>query len=244
MVSDQLCEYYGLITHLDEQIGRILDALRASPHGRNTIVVYTADHGLAMGSHGLLGKQNLYEQSMKCPLIIAGPGIPANKRTKAFTYVHDLTATIYGVTTVTGPQNADSADLAPLWTGEKEQVRDAVFLAFQDNMRSVRDDRWKLHLYPGVDHALLFDLKNDPDETRNLAYDPEYASQVKRLHGVMRDWQLQVGDTLAIPVGQTANPPAVVYDNSKRVLDGWQPKWIRDKYFGGRDNTNHGPKKK
>ena len=79
MISDQLCEYYGLITHLDEQVGRILAALRESPHADNTIVIYTADHGLGMGSHGLLGKQNIYEQSMKCPLIIRGPGIPAGK---------------------------------------------------------------------------------------------------------------------------------------------------------------------
>ena len=69
MISDQLCEYYGLVTHLDEQVGRVLQALEDNGLAQDTIVIYTADHGLAMGSHGLLGKQNIYEQSMRCPLI-------------------------------------------------------------------------------------------------------------------------------------------------------------------------------
>jgi len=67
VISDQLCEYYGLITHLDEQVGRIMKALNDSPPANNTIVIYTADHGLALGSHGLLGKQNIYEQCMMSP---------------------------------------------------------------------------------------------------------------------------------------------------------------------------------
>ena len=84
MISDQLCEYYGLITHLDEQVGRVIEALEESLHAKNTIVIYTADHGLAMGSHGLLGKQNVYEQSMSCPLILSGPGIPSGQSSQCF----------------------------------------------------------------------------------------------------------------------------------------------------------------
>ncbi|MDG1975194.1 MAG: sulfatase-like hydrolase/transferase, partial [Akkermansiaceae bacterium] len=82
VVSDQICEYYGLVTHLDEQVGRIMKALESSPHADNTYVIYTADHGLAMGSHGLLGKQSIYEHSMKCPLIIWGPEVPAGQSTE------------------------------------------------------------------------------------------------------------------------------------------------------------------
>ena len=76
VIRDQLAEYYGLITHLDEQVGRILAALEENGQAGNTVVVYAADHGLGLGSHGLLGKQNLYEHSMRCPLIVRGPGIP------------------------------------------------------------------------------------------------------------------------------------------------------------------------
>ena len=90
VIRDQLCEYYGLITHLDGQIGRILDAIDEHGFGENTVVVYSADHGLALGSHGLLGKQNVYEHSMRCPLVVRGPGIPANTSTMAMTYLLDL----------------------------------------------------------------------------------------------------------------------------------------------------------
>ena len=112
MISDQLCEYYGLVTHLDEQVGRVLSALQKSGHADNTIIVYTADHGLAMGSHGLLGKQNVYEQSMQCPLILSGPGIPKGKSSEAFTYVHDLYATLCNLAKVK-PENKSTRKTLP-----------------------------------------------------------------------------------------------------------------------------------
>jgi len=81
-VRKELAAYYGMISNMDAQIGRILDALCASGHGTNTLVVFASDHGLAIGSHGLLGKQNLYEHSMRAPLIFAGPGITPNRQSK------------------------------------------------------------------------------------------------------------------------------------------------------------------
>ena len=74
-----------------------MKALEGSPHADNTYVIYTADHGLAMGSHGLLGKQSIYEHSMKCPLIIWGPEVPAGQSTEKFSYVHDLYGTVLGL---------------------------------------------------------------------------------------------------------------------------------------------------
>ncbi len=80
LLRDQLAEYYGLISHLDGQVGRILDTLERSPYATNTVIVYAADHGPALGSYGLLGKQSLYEDSMRCPLIIVGLGVPGQHR--------------------------------------------------------------------------------------------------------------------------------------------------------------------
>ncbi|MBK7601958.1 MAG: sulfatase-like hydrolase/transferase [Acidobacteria bacterium] len=94
VIRDQIAEYYGLITHLDEQIGRIMEALKQTGQADNTIIIYAADNGLALGSHGLLGKQSVFEHSMKVPLIFAGPGIPGGKSTKAFTYLFDIFPTI------------------------------------------------------------------------------------------------------------------------------------------------------
>ena len=241
VISDQLCEYYGLVTHLDEQVGRIKKALAGSAHANNTYIVYTADHGLGMGSHGLLGKQNVYEQSMKCPLIIWGPDVPKGKSSNAITYVHDLYATICGFAKTSIPENADAKDLGPVIRGELEKVHDTVFLPFQNNQRAVRDEQWKLHVYPQINHRLLFDLKNDPHETKNLAEDPQQAEKVTEMMALMEKSREEHGDRHPLSVENPA-PKDPKYDNAKRTLDIWQPKWIRDKYFDGRSRTNHGKK--
>ncbi|MFT5106000.1 MAG: arylsulfatase A-like enzyme [Verrucomicrobiales bacterium] len=242
VVGDQLCEYYGLVTHLDEQVGRVIDAIGKSPHADNTIIIYTADHGLAMGSHGLLGKQNVYEQSMRCPLILSGPGVPKNKSDEAFTYVHDLYATVCDFAGVSAPDGIDSQSLVPIMNGTSNAIHDSLFLPFQDNQRAVRDKRWKLHIYPKINHRLLFDLSNDANEMKNLASDPAHAAEVERMESMMESWRKRLGDSsplsVALPDAKEPN-----YDNGKRVLDVWQPKWIRDKYFDGRDTPNHGPRR-
>ena len=242
VVSDQLCEYYGLITHLDEQVGRILDALSRSQHAQNTIAIYTADHGLAMGSHGLLGKQNVYEQSMRCPLILSGPGVPQGRSSDAYTYVHDLYATICDFASITPPAGVDAKSLRPIMNEEARSVHESLFLPFQDNQRAVSDGRWKLHVYPKIDHQLLFDLSADPHETKNLAASPDHQSTLTTMLSLMGSVQKHFGDTCPMRVEnpQSKEPK---YDNQKRVLDVWQPKWIRDKYFDGRSNPNHGPRR-
>src|SRR5690606_37422828 len=134
---------------------------------KNTIVIYAADHGLAVGSHGLMGKQSLYEHSMKCPLIIAGPDIPAGKSFDAFTYLLDLFPTIAGFTGAKAPEGLAGSDLRPLISGEKRNLRDAVFFPYANTMRSVRNERWKVIYYPQINHRELFDLATDPDEIKN-----------------------------------------------------------------------------
>ena len=243
VISDQLCEYYGLVTHLDGQVGRILAALEKSPHADNTIVIYTADHGLAMGSHGLLGKQNVYEQSMMCPLILRGPGIPEGKSSDAYTYIHDLYATLCDVAGVDLPQDADSKNLRPVIEGNAEKVRESLFLPFQDNQRAVSDGRWKLHVYPHINHRLLFDLSADPHELTDLAADPGHQEEVEAMEMLMKTWRERLGDPHPLSV-ENPEPKEPTYDNDTRVLDVWQPQWIRDKYFDGRNNPNHGKKKK
>ncbi len=229
-IGDQLCEYYGLITHLDEQVGRILAALEASGHAKNTLIVYTADHGLALGSHGLLGKQSLYEHSMKSPLIIAGPGVPAGKSSEAFTYLFDLLPTLCDVAHVKPPAKLAGESIRPLWTSEKKSLRESVFLPFSGLMRSVRDDRWKLIVYPPINHRELFDLKADPHEQKNLAEDPTHAAEIKRLTATMKDWQTKVGDTQALSV-EKPKPKEVSFEGFQRKPDQWQPPWIVKKYF-------------
>jgi arylsulfatase A-like enzyme len=230
VVRDQLAEYYGLITHLDEHIGRILRALEHSDHAENTIIIYAADHGLAVGSHGLLGKQNIYEHSMGCPLIFAGPGIPKGKFTRAFSYLLDIFPTVCSLTGIPAPSSVEGMDLKPIWEGKKKKVRDSVFLSFSKIQRSVRNERWKLIRYPKIDHTQLFDLKNDPHELHNLAENPSQADRVKKMLRLLARYQQKMGDDLPLTVANPG-PKQITMTGRKRKPDKWQPDWIREKYF-------------
>jgi arylsulfatase A-like enzyme len=230
VVRDQLAEYYGLITHLDEQVGRILQALEENGQAENTVVVYAADHGLAMGSHGLLGKQNLYEHSMRSPLIIRGPGIPQGS-TDAFTYLFDLFPTLLGLASAQTPPGIDGRDLAVLWSGESEAGwRQSLFLPYRDVMRAVRDERYKLIVYPKVNHRQLFDLDDDPDELRNLAADPAHGQTLARLEGLLEGWRAALADPAPLSVSDPS-PLRRDLTGLAREPDRWQPQWIVDKYF-------------
>jgi len=229
VIRDQLAEYYGLITHLDRQVGRILDALEANGQAGNTIVVYAADHGLAVGSHGLLGKQNLYEHSMRCPLIIRGPGVPHGS-SDAFTYLFDLFPTLLAAASVEAPPGIDGRELSPLWSGGGEVWRRSVFLPYRDVMRAVRDDRFKLIVYPLVNHRQLFDLAEDPHEVRNLVEMPEHAGTVARLEALLEGWRAAMGDDAPLSAPDPA-PLRRDLTGTEREPDRWQPRWIVEKYF-------------
>ncbi|MGE0102177.1 MAG: sulfatase-like hydrolase/transferase [Blastocatellales bacterium] len=231
VIRDQLAEYYGLITHMDEQIGRILAALERSGQAENTIVIFAADNGLALGSHGLLGKQSVYEHSMRTPLIIAGPGIPKGKSTRAFTYLLDVFPTLCDVLGIARPEGVEGESLRPLWEGKRSSIRDSVFLPFLQIQRAVRDERWKLIAYPKIGHLQLFDLRNDPNEIRNMIDRPENGVHVRRLQKLMKQWQERVGDTLELPT-ENHQPPAIDLTGQERKPDQWQPDWIIKKYFG------------
>jgi len=230
VIRDQLAEYYGMITHLDGQIARILKALRQTGAARNTIIIYSADNGLALGSHGLMGKQNVFEHSMRVPLIFVGPGIPAGKSMQAFTYLLDVFPTVCDLAGVAPPDRLEGLSLRPLWEGRKEKLRDSVFLPYIQIQRAVRDERWKLIAYPQAGHLQLFDLQADPEERTNLIDSPQHAGQTQRLLELMRQWQARSGDTLAVPSTNKAFE-AIDLTGRPRVPDQWQPEWIVKKYF-------------
>jgi len=230
VIRDQLAEYYGLVTHMDEHIGRVTEALRKSRHADNTIIIYAADHGLALGSHGLLGKQSIYEHSMGCPLVFAGPGIPKSGSTKAFSYLLDIFPTVCGLTGLKAPFGVEGKDLRPIWEGRADGVRDSVFLSFSKIQRSVRDERWKLIRYPQINHTQLFDLKNDPDELNNLADEPSQAGRIKQMLQQLKVCQQNVGDNLPLTVANP-KPKQIDMTGRQRKPDRWQPDWIVRKYF-------------
>lgn len=228
-IREQLAEYYGMITHMDAQIGRIITKLKEKGFDKNTIIIYSADHGLAMGSHGLLGKQNLYEHSMGCPLIFVGPNIPKGK-TQAFTYLLDIYPTLCDMLNIKQPSAVEGKSLHPLITGKSQQVRDSVYTSYAKVQRAVRTDHYKLIRYPQVNHTQLFDLKNDPNEMNNLASKPEHADKVKEMLTLLEKWQNKVDDKLPL-TSKNPKPLEIDLSGHKRKPDRWQPQWIVDKYF-------------
>lgn len=196
IVREHIAAYYGMISHMDEQIGRILEAWNAAGRGENAIIVFTSDHGLAIGSHGLLGKQNLYEHSTGAPLIVHGRGVPHGGSSKAFAYLLDIFPTVCEMAGVEPPAGVEGRSLYPIVAGRQTSVRDTIFTAYKDVQRAVRDERWKLLVYPKVGRSQLFDLQSDPYELHDLSADAAHAEHRDRLHERLHDWQRELGDDL------------------------------------------------
>jgi arylsulfatase A-like enzyme len=212
IVRQHLADYYAAITFVDAQVGRILDALKASGQYDNTLIVFSSDHGLAIGSHGLFGKQNLYDHSMHAPLIFAGPGVPKGKQTDALCYLNEIFPTLGNLANIKHPDGNEARSLAPVFNGRERPFHDSIFTAYRNLQRAVRDDRWKLIVYPQVNKVQLFDLHNDPAEMKDLAADPAHAAEVERLMARLKSLQKAYGDTLPL---HTDKPQPVEFDFSK-----------------------------
>lgn len=198
IVRQHLADYYAYIEFMDAQIARILEALKASGQLENTIIVFSSDHGLAIGSHGLFGKQNLYDHSMRAPLIISGPGIARGKQSDAMCYLLDIFPTLGELAGVVKPEDSEGLSFASVLKGITEKHREAVFTSYTNVQRAIRDDRWKLMVYPQINKTQLFDLQNDPQEMHDLAADPQYAAEVQRLTAQLQNQQKLADDALPL----------------------------------------------
>ncbi|MEM8890614.1 MAG: sulfatase-like hydrolase/transferase [Bacteroidota bacterium] len=196
-VKTHIQEYYAIITHLDEQIGKILDALEASGKMDNTYIFFSADHGLSVGNHGLIGKQNMYDHSVRVPLMIAGPDIPAGTKVSEDVYLQDLMATGLEVAGIEKPEYVYFQSLLGMAKGsQKEGHLDAVYGAYRDLQRMIRKDGFKLVIYPKAKKLKLFDVNEDPKEITNLATDPVYHERMANMFLELMDLQTQMEDTL------------------------------------------------
>ena len=180
-VKQMLSEYYRYISFLDVQVGRILDAVDASPFAANTIIVYAADSGVARGSHGLIGKQNLYEHSMRVPLIVAGPGIAADRRSDAMCYLFDVMPTLGKLCGVAAPKDSQGSEFSAVLKDPSKPARPFLMFGYKTFQKALNDGRWKLIRYPHVDRTQLFDLQADPFETKDLSGEPAHAERIKAM---------------------------------------------------------------
>ena len=162
-VKVNLQEYYAIISHMDDQIGRILNALEKSGKADNTYIIFTADHGLAIGSHGFIGKQNMYDRSMRVPMFVVGPGIPAGEEVNELVYLQDAMATSLDIAGIDKTKQVEFNSLLPLCTGKSEKGYEAVYGAYLGNQRMIRTDSYKMIIYPVANVVRLYNIENDPE---------------------------------------------------------------------------------
>lgn len=196
VIREELADYYGMISHLDAQIGRLLARLDALGLREKTLIVFAGDNGLAVGRHGLLGKQNLYEHSMRVPLTISGPGVPAGKLSASLQYLFDITPTLCDLAGVSPAPTFTGRSLRPVLNGTVTSLRTEIYGGYMTGQRAVVTDRWKLIRYPRVERTQLFDLISDPDEMSDLSSQQEVAEIFQRLRARFDEAGKAWGDPL------------------------------------------------
>jgi len=180
--------YYASITFADAQIGLLLDALESSGLAKNTIVLFTSDHGYHMGEHGHWQKTTLFENAARVPLIIAGPGVKEpGKRSTSPAEMVDFYPTLAELCGVKAPPYISGISLVPALRDPKARPRRAA-LTHYANGYSLRTDRWRYTEWgeDGAEGAELYDCKADPAELNNLAAKPESKERIAQLSKQLR----------------------------------------------------------
>ena len=173
------------MTHLDAQIGRILQALDASGKADNTWIFFTADHGLSVGHHGLVGKQNQYDHSIRVPFVVVGPGVPKGVTDTAPIYLQDVMPTTLELAGARKPEHVFFKSLLSRFGKTKPDASvkpyASIYGSYLELQRSITHDGWKLIIYPDAKVLRLYHVQDDPHEMVDLAGQPEYADQMSQL---------------------------------------------------------------
>lgn len=195
-IKEQIRDYYAMITHMDESVGKVIQALKESGEYENTIIIYASDNGLAVGQHSLLGKQSCYEHSIRVPMIISGPGIPKGKICDSYVYLMDIFPTICDLIGQPIPETVDGISFSDTITDPAVQNRQELFSLFGDKVRSIKDSRYKLieYKYADMRKTQLFDLENDPWELNDLSYDKDAYPTIYHLRERLKETAKEWGD--------------------------------------------------
>jgi|1048.fasta_scaffold03678_2 arylsulfatase A-like enzyme len=201
MMQQDIANYYGMISEMDYNVGRIIEALERNGLREHTIIVFAGDNGLAVGQHGLLGKQNLYEHSIRVPMIMAGPGVPAGSSYNGFNYLSDIAPTLYDYLGVGKPASVEGRSHISVFEAPQQFIRSAIYNVYGHWSRSYKSaDGFKLILYnvDGVQHTQLFNLTRDPWEMQDLSAQPEYRQKITELTNLLREEMVSTHDNLDI----------------------------------------------
>lgn len=200
-IKKDIALYYGMVSEMDAQVGRIFEALEKSGLKENTLIVFAGDNGLAVGQHGLLGKQNLYEHSIRVPMIMSGPGVPVNKKTDGFTYLSDITPTIIDYLEVKRPLTVEGSSLLPVIQNPARKVRSSIYNVYGHWSRSIKsEDGFKLIVYnvDGISTTQLFNLKKDPLEIKDLSKEQAYIEKITQMRKLLKEQMTAAFDDLNI----------------------------------------------
>lgn len=207
----ELSDYYAIITHMDAQIGKVIQALKENGQYENTLIIMSGDSGLGVGCHGLMGKQNIYdEDGVHVPFIISGGRAPQQgKRYDALSYIHDIYPTTCDLAGIKIPSSVTGKSLKPVIEGKTDAVRDYTYHAYRQHQRAYRKGDYKLiefvrapdkdkksetEFVSGSKTTLLFNIKNDPWEVTNLAFHDEYKETVAKMRKEMKEKAIELND--------------------------------------------------
>ncbi|QZE14577.1 sulfatase-like hydrolase/transferase [Halosquirtibacter laminarini] len=199
VTKNEIVAYYAMLTEVDEQIGRIMAALEKSGKADNTIIIFGGDNGLAVGQHGLMGKQNVYDHSIRVPLLFAGPGIKKGVKTDVLCMLSDIYPTVCDISNIKTPKSVDTHSLMENIKHPNKAVgpyKDLYF-AYKSYQRGyVNQDGWKMIRYnvKGKEKVQLFNLKNDPFEIHDLSKDPKYKEKLVAMKDKMQESARKTGD--------------------------------------------------
>ena len=193
-IRREIARYYGLITHVDNQIGRVLHRLQEKGQLDNTVIILAGDNGLSLGAHGLLGKQNMYEEAVRVPLIIRGPGFQSGVKCTALVDLMEIMPTMCNIAGAPIPGSVQGRTLTPLLTRRRNRLRDSIFCHYADLFRMVRTPKHKLIRHLETVREELFHTETDPYEQNNLIESAIYAPILNDLRARLVHWRKILGD--------------------------------------------------
>ncbi|WP_434035597.1 sulfatase-like hydrolase/transferase [Formosa sp. 4Alg 33] len=212
-IRNEVGREFACSENIDIQLGKVLKKLEETGELENTYIIYTSDHGIAIGRHGLMGKQNLYEHTWRVPFIIKGPGIDGHKTKNGNIYLLDVLPSVLDLAGIEIPETVQGKSFVPVLKGEKEEVRDVMYGVYaggtKPGMRTVKKGDWKLIKYDVMDGTVretqLFNLAENPHEylpehhktgamETNLATNPEYADKLAEMEALLLEEMIANND--------------------------------------------------
>ena len=194
--------YYRHIEHVDAEIGRVLEALEQSGHAKDTLIVLTSDHGEGMGHHQMVRKSTLYEEAARVPLLFSWPGHISENRTDTthLTSGMDIMPTLCDFAGIKPPENMRGRSMRSILEGATTKGNEYIVTEVSSNTgRMVRTNNYKYITYRNDTIEQLFDMKNDPGETRNLAANARYSSTLAEHQILLREFESKLDVPSTVP---------------------------------------------